>query len=140
EGQTVPGVVDGVPYADESIFKAYDFSQDTSEDVSWMYTMSCINKYGAISQLGLMSQEFLTYYVYGSYNQVFYGDSEDSWTENYKSKMDASSTPYIVYTNMLFNYSGSGQVAPGIYVAIYLILAFIFMSVAYVRFVKYDFK
>ena len=105
-----------------------------------MYTMSCINKYGAISQLGLMSQEFLTYYVYGSYNQVFYGDSEDSWTENYKSKMDASSTPYIVYTNMLFNYSGSGQVAPGIYVAIYLILAFIFMSVAYVRFVKYDFK
>ena len=149
--QVIPGKIgkDGYADVDENIFYAYDFTVDPSKQTKWTdyptissSTVSSYNKYGYISRLGLMASQFLTNYVFSNYNQVYYGDTKESanWIEEYKSQMYASQTPYLVFTWMLFNYDSTPIMAPGIYAAIYIAVSFIFFGIAYVKFVKYDFK
>ena len=146
QDQRIAGTVkDNYVGSDKSRFLAYDFAANPNSSQSsvkkWS-TYPTLNKYGYISRLGLMASQFLTNYVFSSYNQVYYGEiNEDAkWIEEYKSIMYASHTPYFVFTWMLFNYDANTILSPGAYAAIYLAISFIFFSIAYVKFVKYDFK
>ena len=154
--QLRPGTINGVKYADESMFYAYDFTVDPNTPQKWSaypvlngngYTWGgegnqSTAKYGYISRLGLMASGFLSNYVFSDYNQLYYGQDEESadWIEEYKSKMTATQTPYFVYTWMLFNCDASAIMSPGAYAAIYLAISFMLLSLAYVKFVRYDFK
>ena len=142
QNQQKPGSADPAQNVSEDIFVAYDFTADPKNADNWTNYATIKDKnqnpvYGYTSKLGMMASEFLNDYVCGENNSVY---TDEGFIEEYNSTLYHSSTPYYVFTNILFNYDMTEQFSPGIYAAIYLCIALVLMAVAYTRYIRYDFK